>query len=162
MKFKLFLLLFVFPFLMSCVVAKGPVFSRVESSPDRGTLYIYRPSSFAAGGRIFQFFVDEKLVAKLESNGYSWLKLPPGTYTVRSEKEKWFGDVPSAHGNSEVKVTIESGKNYYLRFIVSTKGALMNPVFSDNLHLVDERQALLEIKENDCRYQKLSDFEEKA
>jgi hypothetical protein len=73
--------------LLSGCAATGPAYKAAEE-PSGGfaLVYIYRPDSLTYGARAANFFLDDRSVAEIRSNGYSYFYVKPGTYRLR---QKW-------------------------------------------------------------------------
>jgi hypothetical protein len=64
--------------------ASGPVYTPAPPSTDArlGTVEIYRPDAFAAGGCGFRVYVDGQKVVTLWNNGYTRVQVPPGEHVL--------------------------------------------------------------------------------
>jgi hypothetical protein len=80
----IFILLGISVLLLTGCAATGPAFAPAQiSDPDAATVYIYRKSNFALRARAAYFYVNDVNVFDLNAEGYSWVALPGGKYTLR-------------------------------------------------------------------------------
>ncbi len=144
----IFLVLLMFE-LVGCA-ANGPIFKQVEA-PKLGSslVYIYRPGNFMAGGRDAYFYINNKNVAGLSSEGYTYIYLEPGAHEL---EQKWPMDM-IGFKNLKVPLHIKKNGTNYVRFYVD--GGDSCPYdkicFRWSLRQVTEQEALPEISL--CRYQ---------
>lgn len=96
--------------------ATGPAF-QPASAPDSGRalIYIYRPGGFTLGGRDAYFYVNDKNVADLSAEGYTYFYLSPGTYKLT---QKWPLDLIGFR-NLELPLVVTPGQTYYYKFTAS-------------------------------------------
>ncbi len=104
-----------FLFLLGGCAASGPIFSPANEPQDNKALvYIYRIPAFIAGGQNAYFYIDEKKMLGLSSNGYSYFYLSPGKYEL---SQKWPSGV--APGKIiRIPIEIKAGETRYFRFVV--------------------------------------------
>lgn len=90
----------------------GPVFEQVANrDPNRALIYIYRPVTFALGGRAAYFYINDVNVFDINIGGYSWVELPPGTYKLN---QKWAFDVIAK--SIEMNIAVKAGEVRYMSF----------------------------------------------
>lgn len=102
--------------LLAGCAATGPTYQEASApTSDAALVYIYRPDSLTYGARAAQFFVDDKNVLDVNSNGYSYFYVSPGTYRLR---QKWPGFIFGNGDDRELNVplTVKAGQTYFYRF----------------------------------------------
>jgi hypothetical protein len=149
LKKNIFVILIV---LLGCS-ATGPKFKKPENFNNQySQLFIYRPSSGASAIRTSEFFINKKFAAKLNNNGYTLIAIEPGNYEISQKWVRWPGDPKRNLETLSNNIMVEPGKNYYLRFFQTSKlDSLVTATFTDHFQIINEEQALQEIKE--CRFQ---------
>lgn len=106
---------FLATLLVGCA-ATGPTYQAASSpSSDAALIYIYRPDSLTYGARAAHFFVDDKSVANVNSNGYSYFYITPGSYRLR---QKWPGLLSDSGDDRElnIPISVNAGSTYFYRF----------------------------------------------
>lgn len=99
--------------LLSGCAATGPIYQAApEPKESDALIYIYRPNSFALGGRDAYFYVDDVNIVDLSNEGYTWFHLPAGEYSL---KQKWPLDVTLGTHTIEIKVKWLPHQKYYYR-----------------------------------------------
>jgi Protein of unknown function (DUF2846) len=101
--------------LLSACAASGPDFSTAPApipESKQSLVYIYRPDTFALGGRDAYFYVDGINISDLSRNGYTWFAAPAGKHVLT---QKWPIDI-SITDKLDLPVNWEPGKTYYYRF----------------------------------------------
>lgn len=78
---------------------------RFAALPGKAQLYVVRPSSFGLG-ILYQVSVDGRLVGSLAAETFLLQALDPGTHTI---------SLFNSTSQENTEVTVEAGKNYYLR-----------------------------------------------
>jgi hypothetical protein len=135
--------------LASCA-ASGPLFQSA-SPPDSGKalVYIYRPGGFALGARDAYFYVNDKNVADLSSEGYTHFSLDPGTYNI---KQKWPMDL-IGFKDLDLPLVVSANRTYFYRFFsgIADSCPYDKICFKWSLQQVTESAAKTEISK--CRYQ---------
>jgi hypothetical protein len=137
--------LLVLPFFLGACAAYGPAFTGATApSPDRGAIYIYRPTAFAAGGTTQPILIDGVQVAVMKNGGYLRRELEPGHHTVEVQ-----GFQPAG-----VDVTIDPGKTLFFRYTIESQGGqhiygslLFNYNWKRSLDNIPPDIALIELKE---------------
>jgi Protein of unknown function (DUF2846) len=131
--------------ILSACAASGPLYEPAPLPAAAGALiYIYRPSGFALGGRDAYFYIDDVNVVDISNNGYSWLHLPAGEYTL---KQKWPFDVTYGLQTLELKVRWLPERTYFYRLETSIRG----PSVEWRLREVSSETAITEIQR--CKLQ---------
>lgn len=112
----------------------GPVYEEVEVvPPNKGLVYIYRPSSFIGGGVSYDVKVGEDPIATLYNGGYYPYFSEPG------EVEFW----ARTESKSAVTLDVEVGKNYFVKGTVGVGLLVGRP----HLTIVSDEIGLAEIAE---------------
>jgi hypothetical protein len=140
--------LFATVILAGCA-SHGPLFQPATPETEKALVYIYRPGGFMLGGRDAYFYVNDKNVVDLSSEGYTYVYLDSGTYTL---KQKWPFDL-IGFKDLELPLNVSANKAYYFRFFSggSAKCPSGKMCFEWTLQQVPESAALAEISQ--CRYQ---------
>ena len=138
-KLLQFALLILFAVLLSAC-ATGAKFAEVNpalvsESPNMGTIFFYRPSSFGAALQPDVLLNNER-IGKAISWGFFYVDRPAGSYEC----------VTSTEVERKVSFILEPGQTRYVRFSVSF-GFFVGHVYGE---LVDDAVGLKEIK--DCKY----------
>lgn len=100
--------------LVACA-ASGPRFTQsVSASSDAAIIYLYRPGIFFQGGVSPDIYINDKFMFKMLNAGFDYVELPPGNYVISPRKNaSWVLDV------SDTKISVEAGKVYYLKLLLS-------------------------------------------
>ncbi|PBI88576.1 hypothetical protein BKP43_33570 [Variovorax boronicumulans] len=102
--------------LAGCANARGPTFRPAENiKPEDGVVYVYREEAFASGARSAYFYVDGVNVFNLDTGGYSWAALPPGSHKLRLE---WAWDMLKKP--VEMDISIRAGEAKYVALKTNT------------------------------------------
>lgn len=92
--------------LLSGCASLGPVYQKVDVvPPNKGLVYIYRPSSFVGGGVSYDVKVGEAPVATLYNGGYYPYFSNPG------EVEFW----AKTESKSAVTLDVKTGETYFVK-----------------------------------------------
>ena len=96
------LLLIITALLTAC--ATGPIYQDAPPPVDEAALiYFMRGDITYGGGYKTSFSVNDREVTRLYDDGYSWIHLNPGVYYIQAK-------------GKELKLNIESGKTYYIKY----------------------------------------------
>jgi len=108
---------------------------------NKAIVYILRPTSFGSAIRM-NVHCDSTLIGTTNANSYLYLIVDPGNYLIRSKAEN----------KSELPVTVEAGKIYYIEQSVK-----MGIVYARaNLLLVDEEKGKKFMKK--CKLAKSNEY----
>lgn len=127
--------------LLTACAATGPQFSGIATpAADKGDVYLYRTSAFAAGGAEFAVSLDEKKIDSIPNAAFLHLRLEPGKHTLQV-KPSWPAKA------SELTIDVEAAKTKFYRYEFVT-GLLFNSFFvGAAIEPKEEATALLEMKE---------------
>lgn len=114
---------------------KGKVYGKPRS--DSALVYLYRKGAFAAGGRALKIFCDERLVAVLKNNTYSFTYLKPGTHFFWCN----FSNFGKEHCD------LAPGRTYYLSYHVTDGMALLSE--SDGAAAIEKASRYIELTEKE-------------
>ncbi|WP_222616381.1 DUF2846 domain-containing protein [Undibacterium umbellatum] len=154
--------------LLTACAAKGPAYQAAKA-PENGNalVYIYRINTAAFGARDAYFYVDNKNIADLSVEGYTWFHVPAGEHKF---EQKW--PVDTLAGNpvraklqqiftrkaneenanrmtlSEGYVNWEAGKTYYYRLATALPSVYPTLTMQWLLQEVTPEQALPELKKS--------------
>lgn len=78
----------------------------VTAAGSEGTVYVYRPSSFAGSLNPVLVQCDGALMANLRNGSYVVLHLPPGRHTFSTDAS-----------DSNIELVVEPGSEHYIRFV---------------------------------------------
>lgn len=142
-------LVFLSLLLLGCAAA-GPRFAgKTKLEPNTAEIVVYRPDSFANGGKSFSIYLDGKEVAALKNAGFVSLQTTPGTHKLEI---KSFA-LDFAFKTITTEVTLKEFESKYFRFhsylsggVVATPFVTAIPVasrFAD----VAESQAINELQQ---------------
>lgn len=108
MKQSIYLILI---FVLTSCGASGPKYIKQNvSDSSKGIVYFYRPSRFFQGGGGPDVFINGVKEFRMHNGSYTYRMLSPGTYSISPRKHfNWGLDVV------DTAITIEAGKEYYLR-----------------------------------------------
>jgi len=141
MKRLLFTLFFI-ALITSCA-ASGPLYQDAPKPKENDALiYIYRPSSWTLGMRDAYFYINDVNIVDLSDNGYTWLHVPTGGYTL---KLKWPLDVQLLYEVTEINAKWTPGRRYFYRLNTWHSGYVAASSQHWQLSEVEEAKALLEI-----------------
>jgi hypothetical protein len=113
---KRILLLGIISVLLVGCAATGPAFAPAQiSEPDAATVYVYRRSNFALRARAAYFYINDVNIFDLNAEGYSWVALPAGGYTLR---QAWAVDMFAKP--IVVKFEVRPGQTKYFSFQTGT------------------------------------------
>ena len=89
MKRHQFIIIILFCILLNGCSATGPVYQPADKPQgDMALVYFYRPSNFIWGGTKASFYIDDKKILALSNNGYSFIYLQEGEYTLKQKLRK--------------------------------------------------------------------------
>jgi len=138
---RIIVLFFVF-IISSCAI--GPKFTPAPPPPEgKGLLYLMRGDVYHGGGFPTKFIINDRIVAKLYDQGYTWIHLAPGTYKVRA------GGI-----EKKFKITISGGETHYFRYHQVSKSTYSYFDFFEKLNYDDIKNDLAA-----ARYKKSNDYE---
>ncbi|WP_413664676.1 hypothetical protein ACG1BZ_05185 [Microbulbifer sp. CNSA002] len=138
---RITVLFFVF-IISSCAI--GPKFTPAPPPPDgKGLLYLMRGDVYHGGGFPTKFIINDRIVAKLYDQGYTWIHLPPGTYKVRA------GGI-----EKKIKITISGGETHYFRYHQVSKSTYSYFNIFEKTNYNDIKSDL-----TSARYKKSNDYE---
>jgi hypothetical protein len=127
--------------LMACTIASPVITSGsyeglTNTTPDKGTIFVYRESSFGGITNQYDVMVNGALAGSLPNGSFFNVNVDPGEYKVEPRTLSSFG-----FGKGSV-VTVEQGKSYCLKltlnFCLQCKSA--------DINIVDTKQCESEIK----------------
>lgn len=99
--------------------ATGPKFTNIESAIGKSTIYIYRPSKFAAGGTYPTIQVDGIGEYDLKNGGFIRLEVEPGEHKVSIQDR--FDWVFMRFWDYQYKmINTKPGSIHFIRFGVDT------------------------------------------
>ncbi|WP_448556824.1 DUF2846 domain-containing protein [Thalassotalea montiporae] len=114
--------IFLLTILIGCS-ASGPKFSPVNTNKDDAVIYIYRVKNLASSFHSSDFYLDDKKVAELDNNGYSFVVVKPGIYKVRQVfPPNWATNQSEDYEGLEIEVKASSLEPVYVEFSAYTKG----------------------------------------
>ncbi|VVE27749.1 hypothetical protein PPN31114_03488 [Pandoraea pneumonica] len=101
--------------LLSACGAIGPAFQAVQNVPeDKALVYVYRYDRLALGARTAKFYLNDVPAFDLDSNGYSWLTLSPGTYHLAQRwSSLWMGE---DRDETRLILMVGAGETIYVSF----------------------------------------------
>lgn len=112
LRLKCFAALSYILLLVGCA-ANGPLYQPAEApKAGKALVYIYRPSALTYGARAAYFYINDKNVVDLNSDGYTYLYLDAGTYQF---KQKWPVDILAKA--IDFPVTIKANETYFFKFL---------------------------------------------
>ena len=118
------------------VITSGSYGGLTNTPPDKGTIFVYRDSSFVGGANQYDVMVNGVLAGSLPNGSFFSVDVDPGEYKVEPRTLTAFG-----FGKGSV-ITVEQGKSYCLKltlnFCVNCKSA--------DINIVDAEQCDKEIK----------------
>jgi len=140
----------VLSLLLFCCAATGPRFDgKTKLEPNTAEIVVYRPDSFANGGKSFYIHLDGKEVATLKNAGFVSLRTIPGTHKL--EIKSFALDFAFKTITSEL--VLDESECKYFRFrsdlrgnVVVTPYAATIPV-ALNFSSVPEDQAIKELQQ---------------
>ncbi len=120
----------------SPIVSGGHYAGLTNSDPSKGSIYVYRDSSFAGAANQYDVMVNGVLVGSLPNGSFFSLDTAPGETKVEPRTLTSFGFGKGSN------ITVEPGKSYCLKltlnFCVQCKSA--------DINVVDNKQCESEIK----------------
>jgi len=120
--------------LMSGCATKGPAFTKVENiPPNKGLIYIYRPSAFGGAAVKYTVHVKDKATKRLTNGGYFPYFADVG------ENEVW----AKTEAKSSVTLDVKAGQTYYVKGGVRMGFAVGRP----DLAIVPESVGAAEVAE---------------
>lgn len=109
------IVLFISALLSACTLVESKNKVHFQAAPPPASqsalLYIYRPSSSVLDERKASFFINGKRAGVLSDNGYMWMHLPAGKYTL---KQSWPWDVSIT--TTLMNFRVKAGAESYFRF----------------------------------------------
>jgi hypothetical protein len=108
--------------LLGGCVATGPKFETADATPQgRGILYIYRMPTILGSAAIAEFYIDDKHVISLSSDGYSYCYLTAGPHELTQyfnlqALDRGVG-FPVAH--TLLDFTMSDGGTQYIQFEIN-------------------------------------------
>lgn len=153
---KSYMLLMIFIFTGCTKIAEGPLFKKENLlSEEKAIVYIYRPIQPVYDLPVLEptIFVNGKPIFRLPRQGYGVLFLDKGKYEFETRKEN---DTISVEAESKKIITIDSLKNYYIKWhpiyikttmIYSYPYSIPTTEYIGNFELLEEQEGLQEILE---------------
>ncbi len=133
-------LLFIFPaiFLLLTGCASGPSYTEAASSfdsldPDKGRIYIYRPSAMGAAIQP-KVKLNGDVVGKAVSHGFFFVDRAPGEYQIMTSTEV----------DRSLSVTLEKGDTRYVRLNTSF-GFVVGHVYPELVEPGEGQKEILEL-----------------
>jgi len=96
---------------LSGCTATGPTFTHVSPPENEGILYLYRVSQITHSIGAPEISLNSTKQGKLTNGGYMAFTLPPGKYTIKTDRNFLTWDMSC----NELQVKVTSGKNAYVR-----------------------------------------------
>jgi hypothetical protein len=148
--------------LLTACGATGPKFTSAEApAGESSVIYIYRPSTFAAGAFSPLLVIDDKVVGKIPSGSYARRNLDAGLHKIELRRPS------EAYGKFKTRsleIMTKPGSTTYIRYHVEHRGPgedmglvpmgsggmllpMFTPVIEHALVTVEPNEGLAEIKE---------------
>jgi hypothetical protein len=89
---------------------------KFQASPDKGLIYLIRPSKTFGMGVTLPAVVDERTVGNLKSGSYALVEVAPGKHDI------WVRG--SFNNDTTLKIDIEAGKLYFVKIEIGMGPAL--------------------------------------
>lgn len=123
-------------FLLVSCAASGPVFQPIrDMPPDKGVLYLYRPTSFIGAALDFYIKVDGEPVGAVGNGSYLPLTLNPGLHVIS------LSGVSGYILFAPLDINIDAGGSHYVQVVSTMKYGVITAEFQG----MDEQAARGEI-----------------
>lgn len=125
----------------ACVTGGGQQFNGIATPvADKGDVYFYRTSAFAAGGASFPVSLNNEEIDPLVNASFIYLRLAPGSHVLAVKP----GPLTV---NSELAIEVKAGTTNFYRYEFPT-GILFNLfLIGSGIEPKDQATALVEMKE---------------
>ncbi len=125
--------------------------SIAQNDPDHekqtGYIYFLRATGFQGSASAFKVFIDEEFVCKLNNKMYSIHEVPVGNHTCSVQ----FGGKKSKKNAEKFEVTVEPGKNVYMR-VVFESGVFKNNTYCEEITESSAKRSMNEMtQDTDCK-----------